>query len=113
MAIDFTAPAAAVPNAEFYARHGMGFVMGTTGGDREELERTARDARVPCVVAPNMAKQIVALQAAIEGMAAEFPGSFGGYALGVCESHQSSKADTSGTAWCEDSLGRTTNGGAQ
>ena len=31
-------------------------------------------------------------------MAADFPGSFEGYTLSVTESHQSSKADTSGTA---------------
>ena len=45
-----------------------------------------------------MAKQIVALQAALEQMAEQFPGSFEGYTLRVVESHQSSKADTSGTA---------------
>ena len=45
-----------------------------------------------------MAKQIVALQAALEQMAEQFPGSFDGYKLRVVESHQSSKADTSGTA---------------
>jgi len=31
-------------------------------------------------------------------MAADFPGSFEGYTLSVVESHQSTKADTSGTA---------------
>ena len=39
-----------------------------------------------------------ALQAALEGMAADFPGSFAGYTLTCDESHQSSKVDTSGTA---------------
>mmetsp|Transcript_9450 Transcript_9450/g.14248 ORF Transcript_9450/g.14248 Transcript_9450/m.14248 type:complete len:188 (+) Transcript_9450:1-564(+) len=71
--------------------------MGTTGGDREALLRCVAEAGVHCVIAPNMAKQIVALQAAIENMATQFPGSFEGYKLRVVESHQSTKADTSGT----------------
>jgi len=96
--IDFTHPSAVNPNGEWYAKHGLPFVMGTTGGDREELARCVAGGDVYCVIAPNMAKQIVALQAALEHMASEFPGSFDGYALRVVESHQSTKADTSGTA---------------
>ena len=45
-----------------------------------------------------MCKQIVALQAALAKMAEDFPGSFAGYTLRVVESHQATKADTSGTA---------------
>jgi len=85
-------------NAEWYARHRLPFVMGTTGGDRAALNACVDAAAVYCVIAPNMAKQIVALQAALERMATDFPGSFSGYSLSVAESHQSSKADTSGTA---------------
>jgi 4-hydroxy-tetrahydrodipicolinate reductase len=96
--IDFTLPMAVNPNSEWYAKHGLPFVMGTTGGDREALMACVEKANVYCVIAPNMAKQIVALQAAIEGMGADFPGSFDGYTLEVQESHQSSKEDTSGTA---------------
>ena len=68
------------------------------GGDREALFRVTRESGTYAVIAPNMAKQIVALQAALEQMAADFPGSFDGYSLSVVESHQSTKADTSGTA---------------
>ena len=96
--IDFTHPSAVNANAEWYAAHKLPFVMGTTGGDREALMTCVEDAGLHCVIAPNMAKQIVALQAALEHMAGEFPGSFEGYALRVVESHQSTKADTSGTA---------------
>ena len=96
--IDFTLPVAVNGNAEWYAANGLPFVMGTTGGDREALKKTVEDAKTYCVIAPNMAKQIVALQAALEGMAADFPGSFAGYTLTCDESHQSSKVDTSGTA---------------
>ena len=96
--IDFTHPSAVNGNAEWYVKHSLPFVMGTTGGDRAALEATVDAARTYCVIAPNMAKQIVALQAALERMAAAFPGSFGGYTLSVAESHQATKADTSGTA---------------
>lgn len=98
IAIDYTVPSAAVPNAEFYAKHGISFVMGTTGGDAAALERSVAEGEHLAVIAPNMAKQIVAMQAALEYAATEFPGAFGGYALDVIESHQSTKLDTSGTA---------------
>ena len=45
-----------------------------------------------------MAKQIVAFQTMIEFLAKEFPTAFSGYKLSVVESHQKTKADTSGTA---------------
>uniref|UniRef100_A0A7S4IU05 4-hydroxy-tetrahydrodipicolinate reductase n=1 Tax=Prymnesium polylepis TaxID=72548 RepID=A0A7S4IU05_9EUKA len=96
--IDFTHPTAVNANAEWYVQHALPFVMGTTGGDRDALMTCVGDAGLHCVIAPNMAKQIVALQAALEHMASEFPGSFDGYALRVVESHQATKADTSGTA---------------
>jgi len=41
---------------------------------------------------------VVAFQAMMEMMAQEFPGAFSGYNLSVTESHQRTKADTSGTA---------------
>lgn len=96
--IDFTHPSAVNVNAEWYAEAGLPFVMGTTGGDRDALLATTTSAGVYAVIAPNMAKQIVALQAALEHMAAEYPGAFGGYSLSVVETHQATKADTSGTA---------------
>lgn len=97
--IDYTHPTAVKGNAAWYVKHGLPFVMGTTGGDREGLtEESLRTGGSRAVVAPNMAKQIVALQATLEGMAATYPGAFDGYTLSVEESHQSTKADTSGTA---------------
>ena len=42
--------------------------------------------------------QVVAFQAMMDMMAKEFPGAFSGYKLEVTESHQRTKADTSGTA---------------
>ena len=98
VSVDFTHPSAVNANAAFYCRHALPFVMGTTGGDRDELARTVAESAVCAVIAPNMAKQIVGLQAMMAYAAATFPGLFSGYGLSVRESHQSGKADTSGTA---------------
>jgi hypothetical protein len=59
---------------------------------------TPQAAGVYAVIAPQMGKQVVALQAVLEMMADSFPGAFGGYTLDVVESHQAGKKDTSGTA---------------
>lgn len=98
LSVDYTHPSAVNSNAEFYCRHGLPFVMGTTGGDRQKLEDTVRFSRIAAVVAPNMAKQIVGFQAMMEFAAQTFPGLFKGYRLEIRESHQKGKADTSGTA---------------
>lgn len=96
LVIDYTHPSAVNSNAKFYVQQKLPFVMGTTGGDREQLRQDVQGHF--CVIAPNMGKQIVAMQAALEYLAKEYPGSFDGYKLRVVESHQKTKADTSGTA---------------
>lgn len=96
--IDYTHPTAVNDNAVFYVKHGIPFVMGTTGGDRVALQKLVEEKNHPSVIAPNMAKQIVAFQTMIEFLATEFPTAFSGYKLSVVESHQKTKADTSGTA---------------
>jgi 4-hydroxy-tetrahydrodipicolinate reductase len=96
LAIDYTHPSAVNGNAIFYTEHKLPFVMGTTGGDRDQLLQDVQGHF--CVIAPNMGKQIVAMQAALEDLATKFPGAFAGYKLTVTESHQKTKADTSGTA---------------
>ena len=98
IAIDYTHPTAVNSNALFYTKNQIPFVMGTTGGDRDELEQAVKNALTPAVIAPNMAKQIVGFQAMMEYAANTFPGLFKGYTLEVVESHQKGKADTSGTA---------------
>jgi 4-hydroxy-tetrahydrodipicolinate reductase len=80
----------------FYVKNDIPFVMGTTGGDRELLLADCEGHS--CVIAPNMGKQIVAMQAALEDLATKYPAAFEGYKLHVRESHQVTKADTSGTA---------------
>ncbi len=96
--IDFTLPDAVNSNADFYIANKIPFVMGTTGGDRDKLLKDVEEAGLYSVIAANMGKQIVALQAMLQYAAREFPGAFAGYKLDVVESHQSTKVDTSGTA---------------
>jgi len=98
IAVDFTHPSAANLNAEFYCQHNLPFVMGTTGGNRDEMIAAVRASKICAVIAPNMAAQIVALQAMMEYAANNFPKLFNGYMLEIIESHQKGKADTSGTA---------------
>ena len=98
IAVDYTHPSAVNDNAEFYIRHCIPFVMGTTGGDRQALETAVSRGDIPAVIAPNMAKQIVGFQAMMAFAADQFPGLFAGYTLEIKESHQQGKADTSGTA---------------
>jgi len=96
--VDFTHPTAVNPNTEMYAKAKCPFVMGTTGGDKDKMMKVTTDSETYAVIAPNMCKQIVAFQATFDRMAKDFPGAFGGYKMDVVESHQSTKADTSGTA---------------
>src|SRR3989344_3790954 len=98
IAVDYTRPDAVNSNAELYCSLGMPFVMGTTGGDRPKLEETVKNSKIPAVIAPNMTKQIVVFQAMMQYAAETFPGAFRGYRLKIRESHQTGKADTSGTA---------------
>jgi len=96
--VDYTHPNAVNDNASFYCDHGIPFVMGTTGGDRTRLVETVKASDIAAVIAPNMAKQIVAFQAMMEYASGTFPQVFKGYHLEIKESHQAGKADTSGTA---------------
>jgi len=98
ISVDYTHPTAVKGNCAFYCGHGLPFVMGTTGGDRDHLEQTVRDSAVCAVIAPNMAKQVVGFQEMLAHAADTFPGLFAGYTMRVQESHQKGKADTSGTA---------------
>ncbi|MFP4477200.1 MAG: dihydrodipicolinate reductase [Desulfatibacillaceae bacterium] len=98
MIVDYTHPSTVNANAELYAKVGVPFVMGTTGGEREALFKTVENSEIAAVIAPNMVKQIVGLSAMFEYAAENFPGLFDGFSMEVRESHQKGKADTSGTA---------------
>lgn len=96
--VDYTHPSAVLNNLKCYVDNNCEFVMGTTGVSSEEIEKEFAKGTNFAVIAPNMAKQVVAMQSALLEMSKRFPGSFDGYKLTVSESHQSTKADTSGTA---------------
>jgi 4-hydroxy-tetrahydrodipicolinate reductase len=96
--VDYTHPTAVNANADFYCANALPFVMGTTGGDRKTMHDRVIASSIPAVISPNMAKQIVGLMAMMEYAAENFPGLFKDYTMDVKESHQSWKADTSGTA---------------
>lgn len=98
ISVDYTHPSVVNSNAEFYCKHNLPFVMGTTGGNRKLLEDIVRSSSICAIIAPNMAKQIVGFQAMIQQAAETFPDLFKGYSLEIKESHQKGKADTSGTA---------------
>jgi len=96
--VDYTKPTVAGDNIQMYYEKMVSFIIGTTGVSAKEVHKVIRESEINAVVAPNMGKQIVALQAMMEYAAHNFPGCFKGYELTVKESHQSGKLDTSGTA---------------
>lgn len=96
--LDFTTPSAALGNVQFYTRHQLPFVLGTTGFDRGEAARLVQESGTHAVIAPNMAAPIVALMAVLSDARRRFPGLLEGWQATIRESHQMSKRDTSGTA---------------
>uniref|UniRef100_A0A2P2JWT1 Uncharacterized protein MANES_05G207900 n=1 Tax=Rhizophora mucronata TaxID=61149 RepID=A0A2P2JWT1_RHIMU len=56
--VDFTVPAAVNDNADLYCKIGVPFVMGTTGGDRNQLYKTVEDSQVYAVISPQMGKPV-------------------------------------------------------
>lgn len=96
--VDFTHPKAIEYNVDFYTKMCLPFVLGTTGGDVDYISTKVEEAGINAVVAPNMAGEIVAFQMMMDWLASNFPGLFKDYDLTITESHQKTKADTSGTA---------------
>jgi len=100
--IDFTAPEAVEKNVDFYAVNSFPFVMGTTFGKLTHLPGYIRSkvsrSLLNAVVAPNMAKDVVLVQAMFEWAAQNFPGALKEFSAKSVESHQKTKPDTSGTA---------------
>jgi 4-hydroxy-tetrahydrodipicolinate reductase len=96
--IDYTEPQVVDKNIDLYCRKKVNFIMGTTGVVINKVSDKIRDSGINAVIAPNMGKQIVALQAMVKYAADNFPNCFTDYTLTIKESHQKGKLDTSGTA---------------
>ena len=96
--IDFTTPQGVVLNTIHYTSLRIPFVMGTSGGNREEMEEMVRKSRTCAVIAANMDPQIISRQMDIEKFAEINPGVFRGTTVEITESHQKTKKDVSGTA---------------
>lgn len=98
IAVDYTTPDTVNRNAQLYAEAGIPFVMGTSGGDRKQLEETVRNSGISAVIAANMDPQVVARRMEIDDLAQSQPGIFEGARIEITESHQKTKKDISGTA---------------
>jgi len=98
LVVDFTQPRSVNRNARLYCAAGIPFVMGTTGGDRQELMNTVEDSTISAVIATNMAAPVVMFQSMIRFAAEKFRHSLDGFKLVIRESHQAEKLDPSGTA---------------
>ena len=101
--IEFSLATAVAENVDFYTKNLFPFVLGTTFGNLTNLpayiEQKVSEAKViSAVVAPNMAKDIVLMQAMFDFAAKNFPGALKDFIAYPVESHQSTKPDTSGTA---------------
>ena len=101
--IEFSLANAVEENVDFYTKNLFPFVLGTTFGDLTHLpayiEKKVYEARaISAIVAPNMAKDIVLIQAMFDFAAKNFPGALKDFVADPVESHQKTKPDTSGTA---------------
>ena len=100
VAIDFTFPDAVKSNVESLARLGINTVVGTTGWAKEEpsLRRTAAEAGIGVVAAPNFSAGVVLFEAIVARAAGLFAAQheFSAY---LHEAHHAAKKDApSGTA---------------
>ena len=91
--IDFTAPAAVVPNVLRALTAGVPCVVGTTGWDTAEVADVARAAKLPVFVAPNFAIGAVLMMRFAAAASRHFE------AAEIIELHHATKLDApSGTA---------------
>lgn len=96
VAVDYTQPQVATSNAEDYAWARVPFVMGTTGGNREEIEALVRNSRISAVIAPNMAVSVIEVQDELNGLIETSPDHFRGWHMTIRESHQATKVYSDG-----------------
>ena len=90
VAIDFTAPAATVSNAEACAELGMPLVIGTTGLNPDQFEMLEVSAKsIPIFYAPNMSTGIAVLTHLLPMLARTLVG----FEVEIVETHHRHKAD--------------------
>lgn len=100
VAIEFSVPEAAVPNAIACVRCGVPVVLGTTGwsGQFARLEQEVEQARGTVLWSPNFAIGVQILSQLVERLAALAPQQHG-FAAHLIETHHAAKKDApSGTA---------------
>jgi 4-hydroxy-tetrahydrodipicolinate reductase len=101
VAIDFSTPDSVVGNAQALAARGISLVIGTTGWSQHEaaLRKTAADAGVGVVAAPNFSTGVVLFEALVARAATLFAAQQD-FAAFIHEAHHSTKKDApSGTAF--------------
>ncbi|MFZ4632490.1 MAG: dihydrodipicolinate reductase C-terminal domain-containing protein [Patescibacteria group bacterium] len=101
--VDATAPSAVKENTYLYTMNLWPFVLLTTGDHLDYIKDLVSGAQklggnYNAVVSPNMAEDVVMIQAMFEFAASNFPGAFKRFSAEIVESHQKGKKDTSGTA---------------
>jgi 4-hydroxy-tetrahydrodipicolinate reductase len=96
--VDYTEPAVVNQNIDLYCRKGVNFIIGTTGVVMDRIADKLNGSDINAIIAPNMGKQIVALQSMMKYASENFADCFKDYILEIKESHQNGKVDTSGTA---------------
>ncbi len=93
VAVDFTRPEAVLGNVARCLAERVPVVVGTTGFDTDALDRSAREAGVPCFYAPNFAIGAVLMMRFAEEAVGLFP------RAEIVELHAETKLDApSGTA---------------
>ena len=97
ISIDATLGTALNDNADFYCRHGLPFVMLTTGGDRDALVQRVLNSEIPAVIGTNMCVALVSAMHNIEQDSLLHKGEMADCCIEISESHQQGKKDASGT----------------
>ena len=98
MIVDFS-KARMEDNARAYASHRIPFVYGGTFGNRDKLVEVVSASDVSAFAAPNFSRPLnIFPGTSLNYLAGQFPNGLKGYRALITESHQSTKADVSGTA---------------
>lgn len=96
--VDFTVASAAVENVKAAARNDIPVVVGTTGfseEQRNELEKSIKDAKIPAVIASNMSLGVNVFFKLVEEASKKLKN----YDMELIETHHNQKKDSpSGTA---------------